>query len=71
MDWKLLFQAITKYLLGLALVALLLFLPAGTLHYPKGWLLLAILFGPMMPAGLPGYADDRKRVKYKVLPGIW
>ncbi|MBQ2618899.1 MAG: isoprenylcysteine carboxylmethyltransferase family protein [Oscillospiraceae bacterium] len=52
MDWKLLFQAITKYLLGLALVALLLFLPAGTLYYPKGWLLLAILFGPMLPAGL-------------------
>jgi len=52
MDWKLFFQAITKYLLGLLLVGLLLFLPAGTLRYPGGWLLLAILFGPMLPAGL-------------------
>ena len=52
MDWKLFFQAITKYLLGLLLVGLLLFLPAGTLRYPGGWLLLAVLFGPMLPAGL-------------------
>ena len=30
------------------LVELLIFLPAGTLHYPQGWLLLAVLFLPML-----------------------
>ena len=45
-------QAISKFLLGVILVALLIFLPAGTLHYPCGWLFLAVLFIPMFGAGL-------------------
>ena len=48
----LLIQAITKFSLGVVLVGLLLFLPAGTIHYPGGWLLMAILFIPMFAAGL-------------------
>ena len=51
MDRRLLFQALGRYLAGLALVALLLFLPAGTPRYWNGWLLIAILFGPMLVAG--------------------
>ncbi len=45
-------QAITKFLGGLVLVGLLLFLPAGSLHYWQGWLLVGILFVPMFIAGL-------------------
>ena len=52
MDAKLFTQAITKYLGGLLLVGLLLFLPAGTLAWWQGWLLMGILFVPMFIAGL-------------------
>ena len=44
-------QAIGKVLAGLLLVALLLFLPAGTLHWQNAWLLIALLFVPMITAG--------------------
>jgi protein-S-isoprenylcysteine O-methyltransferase Ste14 len=40
-----------KYLFGLLLVGLLIFLPAGTLDYLYGWLLIGLLFGPMLIAG--------------------
>ena len=52
MTKKLLIQAISKFLLGLALIALLLFLPAGTLRYWNAWLLIGILFVPMLFAGI-------------------
>ena len=49
---KLLINALTKFTCGLALVGLLVFLPAGTLEYTGGWLLIGALFGPMFIAGL-------------------
>lgn len=49
---KLLIQALTKYLSGLLLVGLILFLPAGTLAYPNGWLFCALLFLPMLVLGI-------------------
>ena len=52
MDAKLFKQAIAKFLAGLLMVGLLLFLPAGTFAYWQGWLLLGILFIPMFIAGL-------------------
>ncbi len=52
MDKKLLASAITKFLSGLLLMGLLLFLPAGTFAWPDGWLLMGILFVPMFFAGL-------------------
>ncbi|MBR5095365.1 MAG: isoprenylcysteine carboxylmethyltransferase family protein [Oscillospiraceae bacterium] len=52
MDKKLVGQALTKFALGLALMGLLIFLPAGTLQYWQGWLLMGILFVPMFIAGL-------------------
>ena len=52
MDTKLFLQAITKFTMGLLLVGLLLFLPAGTLEYYQAWLLIIILFVPMFIAGL-------------------
>ena len=45
-------QALFKFLMGLVLVGVLIFLPAGTVHYPCGWLLLAVLFVPMFIAGV-------------------
>jgi protein-S-isoprenylcysteine O-methyltransferase Ste14 len=48
---KLLCNALVKFTCGFLLVGLLLFLPAGTLRYPCGWLLMALLFGPMLIAG--------------------
>ena len=52
MDTKLFFQALTKFLLGVIVFSLLIFLPAGSLHYWQGWLLMGILFVPMFVAGL-------------------
>lgn len=48
---KLLISALTKYFCGLLMVGLLIFLPAGTVYYPNGWLLIGLLFGPMLIAG--------------------
>jgi len=45
-------QAIAKFVLGAAVVAALLLLPAGTWHYPNAWLLMGMLFIPMFIAGL-------------------
>ena len=49
---KLFIEAIAKFILGVVLVGVLIFLPAGTLHYWGGWLLIGILFVPMFAAGL-------------------
>ena len=49
---KLMALASTKFFTGLVLVGLLLFLPAGTIHYPCGWLLMAVLFVPMFIVGV-------------------
>ena len=49
---KLFLQAITKFLLGVVLVGVLIFLPAGTFAYFNGWLLMGILFVPMFLAGI-------------------
>ena len=52
MDAKLFSQALAKYLSGLLLMGVLLFVPAGTFAYWQAWLLLGILFIPMLVAGL-------------------
>ena len=49
---KLRLEALLKFICGLVLVGLLLFLPAGTLRYPNGWLFAGLLFVPMLMAGL-------------------
>ena len=51
MNKELFISAITKVTLGIVLIALLIFLPAGTIHFPNGWLLMGILFVPMVIAG--------------------
>ena len=52
MDRKLFAQAIAKFLAGVVLVGALLFIPAGTLAWPQGWRLMAVLFIPMFLAGV-------------------
>ncbi|MGI6171126.1 MAG: methyltransferase family protein [Butyricicoccus sp.] len=52
MTKQLLIQAIFKTGSGAILMGLMLFLPAGTVHYWNAWLLLAILFLPMLVVGI-------------------
>jgi len=52
MTIKLFLAAITKFLAGAVLVGVLIFLPAGTLSFFNGWLLMGILFVPMFLAGI-------------------
>ena len=69
MDSKLFFQAIAKFFMGALLVGALIFLPAWTLSYMQGWLLMGILFVPMFIAGLVMMAKSpellRKRLNAK------
>ena len=68
---KLFADALTKFFCGFLLVGLLIFLPAGTLAYAQGWLLMGLLFGPMFIAGLvmlaksPDFLAKRLDVKEK------
>lgn len=52
MDKKLFIQAITRFILGLIVIALLLFVSSGTLNYWNAWLFMGILFIPMFIAGI-------------------
>ena len=52
MDKKLFFQAIIKFILGVLIIALLLFIPANTINYWNGWLFMGLLFIPMFIAGV-------------------
>ena len=52
MDIKLFFQAIIKFLLGLIIIGILLFLPASTFEYWNAWLFIGLLFIPMFIAGI-------------------
>lgn len=68
---KLFVNALAKFFCGFLLVGLLIFLPAGTLAFSKGWLLMGLLFGPMFVAGLvmlaksPAFLEKRLDVKEK------
>ena len=48
---KLLASALVKFTCGLLLVGLLIFWPAGSFSYTGGWLLMGLLFVPMLIAG--------------------
>ena len=68
---KLLLNALAKFVCGLLLVGLLIFLPAGTLAYAGGWLLICLLFVPMLMAGfvmffkVPDFLAKRLDVREK------
>ena len=52
MEKDLCFKALLKFSLGVVSIGILLFLPAETFHYWKAWLLMGILFIPMLFAGI-------------------
>ena len=52
MSIKLFFESIIKFLLGVFLVGMLLFIPANTINYWNGWLFMGLLFIPMFCAGI-------------------
>lgn len=72
MSVKLFFEAIFKFILGVVLVGVLIFLPAGTLEYFNGWILMGILFIPMFIAGIimmiknPQLLEKRLNAKEKL-----
>ena len=49
---KLFLEAVCKFILGVILVGIMIFAPAGTLSFFNGWLLMGILFIPMFVAGI-------------------
>lgn len=69
MENNLLTQALAKFFLGVIILGILIFLPAWSLHYWQGWLLMGILFVPMFVAGLVMLAKNpdllRKRLNAK------
>ena len=52
MNIKLFFEAILKFSLGVLLVGLLIFVPAGTINFFNGWVFMLVLFVPMFIAGI-------------------
>lgn len=68
---RLLLSALSKFACGLLLVGLLIFLPAGTIAFSGGWLLMGLLFIPMLIAGFvmyfksPGFLAKRLDAKEK------
>lgn len=52
MNSDLIFQALKKFMLGLIIILALIFIPAGTLYYPNGWLFISLLFIPMLIVGI-------------------
>ena len=52
MSIKVFIEAITKFILGVILIGVLIFLPANTINYWNGWLFIGLLFIPMFFAGI-------------------
>ena len=63
---KLMIEALTKFICGFLLVVLLIFLPAGTTAYLRGWLLTGLLFIPMMIAGFVMLAKSPEFLKKRL-----
>lgn len=71
MRGKLLINAGIKYFVGLLLIGVLIFLPAGTFEYWNGWLFIGLLFVPMFFLGVillwkaPALLEKRLSTKEK------
>lgn len=52
MSKRLFFQALVKFILGVVIVGVLIFVSAGTFNYINGWIFMGILFVPMFIAGI-------------------
>lgn len=71
MDKNLFFKAISKFIFGVLIISLLLFLPAGTINFWNAWLFILVLFVPMFFAGIilmfkaPDLLKKRLNIKEK------
>ena len=71
MNKKLFIEAIAKFSLGVVLLGLLIFLPAGTIKFLNGWIFMGVLFIPMFIAGIimmiknPKLLEERLNAKEK------
>jgi protein-S-isoprenylcysteine O-methyltransferase Ste14 len=63
---KLLLEGIIKFLLGVILVGLLIFIPAGTIKYFNGLLFMGILFIPMFIAGIIMFFTNKKLLESRL-----
>ena len=63
---KLLLEAIIKYLVGLIVVGLLLFVPAGTIHFYNAWLLIELLFIPMFFVGMYMFFKNKELLRSRL-----
>lgn len=71
---KLIINGLTKFILGFILIGAVLFLPAWTFNYPNAWLLLALLFIPMLVLGILLFTKSpdllKKRLSSKEKLGV-
>ena len=63
---KLLFQGITKFILGVVIIMLMLFLPAGTFEFWNAWLFMGLLFIPIFIVGVVLFIKDKKLLKKRL-----
>ncbi|MBQ6494817.1 MAG: isoprenylcysteine carboxylmethyltransferase family protein [Bacilli bacterium] len=63
---KLFVEAVIKYLVGLIIVVLLLFIPAGTIYFYNGWLFIWLLFFPMFIVGIVMLIKDPHLLKSRL-----
>ena len=74
---NLLLQSLKKFIGGFVIIGVLLFLPAGTFHYWNAWLLVAVLFVPMIFLGIlmlfksPKLLEKRLDAKEKIAEQKW
>lgn len=66
MNKKLFFEAMMKFFLGVLITGLLIFIPAGSLDYPNGWLFMLLLFLPMFIAGIALMVKNPKLLKERL-----
>lgn len=63
---KLFFETITKFMLGVLLLSLLLFLPAGTFAYWNGWLFMGLLLVPTFCVGVGLFVKNKELLRKRL-----
>ena len=63
---KLLLNGIIKFILGVIIISLLLLLPAGTVKYFNAWLLMSLLFIPILIFGVYLYIKKPKLLERRL-----
>ena len=66
MTKKIFFEALFKYLLGVVLIGVLIFIPAGSINYVNGWVFMAVLFIPMLIVGIILMIKNPKLLKERL-----